>query len=56
MKTCKKCNIEKEMTLFKKVKDSKDGHSNSCKECDAIANREYKEKNKDKVAEKKKEW
>ena len=56
MKTCKKCNIEKEMTLFKKVKDAKDGYSNSCKECDAIANREYKNKNKDKVAKKKKEW
>ena len=56
MKTCKKCNNEKELSFFRIMKGMKDGYSNSCKECDVIANREYKEKNKEKVSEKKKEW
>jgi hypothetical protein len=56
MKICKKCNFKKELSSFRKIKGMKDGHSNSCKECDVISNREYKEKNKEKVSEKKRLW
>jgi hypothetical protein len=33
MKTCTKCNIEKELTEFYKESRTKDGHRNQCKAC-----------------------
>jgi hypothetical protein len=33
MKTCRKCNIEKEFSKFYFRKVSKDGYRNECKEC-----------------------
>ena len=33
-KICSKCKQEKDIILFSKRKDSKDGYRNICKECD----------------------
>lgn len=71
MKTCNKCNEEKELTEFNKRKTSKDGYMNKCKSCITEYNKLYysnnietfKEKNlnyninnKQKVSSKKKEY
>lgn len=39
MKTCKQCNIEKELSEFHKHSKLKDGHMHICKEC--VSNRTY---------------
>lgn len=47
MKTCKKCNDNKELSQFYSHPDYKDGHMNICKECtkkDTITNRNKKPK------------
>ena len=48
MKTCKICKIEKDLELFYKRMDSKDGYRSECKECLIKRSTEYSEKNKDK--------
>lgn len=52
MKTCTKCNIEKLLKFFVKNKRQKDGYHYICKECHKL----YKNKNKDKIQIKHKEW
>ena len=64
-KTCKKCNKTKELAFFSRHSSTKDKHSNVCKECDNIRNKqwyldnkqhklnlckEYKSKNKEKIS------
>ena len=52
MKTCKKCNIEKEIKYFVKNKRQKDGFHYICKECHLM----YKQNNKEKIKENNKQW
>jgi hypothetical protein len=52
MKTCNKCDKEKELNHFVKNKRQKDGYHSVCKDC----HKYYKEKNKDKIQIKHKEW
>ena len=52
MKTCTKCNIEKETTEFTIERRSKDGLRSSCKECD----KQYYLSNKEKIDEKAKKY
>jgi hypothetical protein len=47
MKICRKCNTEKELSLYPKDKVCKDGISNICKECHKLKNKEYHNKNKE---------
>lgn len=46
MKTCKKCNLEKDYTEFYKERKSKDGYRSNCKSCmllyQSSVNREYR--------------
>ena len=51
-KACNKCKIEKPLSEFTKRKDSKDGLDYRCVEC----KKEYREQNKEKISQKKKEW
>jgi hypothetical protein len=55
MKICRKCNTEKEISLYPKDKACKDGISNICKECHKIRCKEYDKENKEKVGKRKKE-
>lgn len=48
MKTCNKCNIEKDFNEFYKYKIKKDGLHNKCKECMGQHNKQWKILNKDK--------
>lgn len=41
-KICSKCKQEKDIILFSKRKDSKDGYRNICKECDNKLHKRYK--------------
>ena len=50
-KICKKCNQKKELSLFVKNKQCKDGFENQCKECNKKYKKEHYEKNKDKIKE-----
>ena len=52
MKTCSKCNIEKESIDFYKKKTMKDGLRSECKECTKL----YQLENKDKIKEYKKNY
>jgi len=56
VKICSKCKIEKSLGEFCKHKKSKDGHYNICKECKTIQDKEYRNKNKKKIAKQKKEY
>jgi hypothetical protein len=56
MKTCSKCKIEKELTDFYKRKNSIDGYRKSCKNCQSLYNKDYNDKNKNKVKEQKSEY
>ena len=47
MKTCNKCNIEKEIILFYNDKSTKDGYKSACKDCCI----KYKLENKEKIYE-----
>lgn len=49
MKTCTKCNIQKDYSAFNKMKSSKDGHRPQCKSCRSVETKSYREKNKDKI-------
>lgn len=50
MKTCRKCNIEKELSCFCKKKSGKDDLRSECKECAKL----YQLENKDRIKEYKK--
>lgn len=56
VKTCTKCGGEFPVTkeYFRAAKSSKDGFRRECKSCQDIQGKEYREKNKEKIAEKKK--
>ena len=69
MKTCSRCNQEKELAEFNKKASSKDGHCEACRECMKLVKREaykrdheklliqqkeYRDANKAKVSESKK--
>ena len=56
MKICRKCNIEKELSLYPKDKVCKDGISNICKECHNLKNKKYHDENKDEIRDKRKEF
>ena len=56
MKKCSKCNVYKDLSLFPKRKDSKDGHRGVCKKCKAPLRREQYLKNKKKVLDHSKEY
>lgn len=56
MKTCNKCNIEKDISDFYKSKSSSDGLYSSCKDCDRLRRMEYYESNRLSIIEKKKEY
>ncbi len=48
MKTCSKCHQEKELIFYSKNKKSKDGLRSSCKDCDKITYKKYREEQKTK--------
>ena len=52
MKKCIKCGIEKSLSEFHKDRSQKDGHRNECKTCRNEYFTRYRQKNKDKIAEK----
>jgi hypothetical protein len=52
MKTCKKCNIEKELNLFNKNKNKVDGLHIWCKECSSILNKNRYESQSKSIKEK----
>jgi len=54
MKTCVKCNIEKEVSDFYPHKTNKTGFSSRCKECIKSKVKEYQNNNKDIILEKNK--
>ena len=47
-KFCTKCTIEQPIENFHKKKNSKDGHSNTCKSCRVVIHKDHYERNKDK--------
>ena len=54
MKTCSRCNLDKEFTEFIERKSAKDGFRNQCKKCLAIIAKEWKLNNKEKVLQNRK--
>jgi len=46
-KKCKKCEQLKPLELFRVRKDTKDGYGVTCKECEALVNKIYRERNSD---------
>lgn len=48
-KKCSKCSIEKELINFGKHKIKKDGLSSCCKQCKSLQDKEYRNKNKEKI-------
>jgi len=54
MKVCSRCKIEKELTEFNKRIDSKDGLRSQCKSCRTELTKKYREKNKERVKERRK--
>jgi len=56
MKKCSKCEIEKELLEFYKNQKSKDGYDRVCKECRSKSDKKYREKNKERLKIKKKEY
>lgn len=55
MKKCSKCNLVKEFAFFSKG-GNKDGFRSSCKKCCSIEKKIYRENNKEKIAEYRKEY
>ena len=49
MKKCSKCKISKPLTCFSNRAASKDKHYHTCKPCKSIADKEYREANKEKL-------
>ena len=56
MKRCSKCGIEKEESEFSKGARHKDELQYYCKKCQSVSDKEYYQKNKEKIAECKKEY
>ena len=56
MKVCKKCNLKKTYEEFFNNKNEKDGKNSYCKECEKNRKKLYREKNKDILNEKAREW
>lgn len=52
VKTCCKCKIEKNISLFGKLKNSSDGFRYDCNDC----RKEYREKNKTHIKDKQKQF
>ena len=52
-KICGKCNLEKELSNFRKRKDSKDGFRAECKQCSYIVWKKYSDNNDEKIKDKK---
>jgi hypothetical protein len=50
MKTCNKCEVEKELAEFHKNKASKSGHRGICKACVTLSNKVHYEANKEVIA------
>lgn len=55
-KKCTKCGTEKALSEFHKHKKTKDGYNWICKDCKRVQAKNYREKNKDFVAQRKKEY
>ena len=51
-KICKKCNLLKELSNFRKRKDNKSGYGNNCKSCESIIIKSYYKNNKKTIKEK----
>ena len=56
MKKCTKCNVDKPLNEFYKHKTHKDGLKHKCKECLKKFQKNYRQKNKDKIREYSKQW
>jgi len=56
MKQCVRCLIEKPLDQFGNNKNSKDGKSSYCKECERLRGIEYRNTNRKKVNESAKNW
>lgn len=56
MKKCSKCNRELATDNFNKRKGSKDGFQSRCRFCEAESNKQYRNKNKEKLSIKFKEY
>lgn len=54
MKKCNKCNIEKNLSEFRKRSDSKDGHRNDCKSCSSLMEKIKRQDNHDIIREREK--
>ena len=52
-KVCSKCNIEKELSNFRKRKDSKDGFRTECKQCSYLVWKKYRDNNDEKIKDQK---
>lgn len=55
-KRCNKCDQEKPLEEFCKLKSSKDGHHYRCRDCNKVICAEYRAKNPDKMRELDKAW
>lgn len=55
-KKCIICNQEFQLDMFHKDSRSKDGYNSVCKKCKSIRDKEYREKNKNSIKEKKKKY
>ena len=56
MKKCNRCGKELPDSCFSKDKSKKDGLRTICRECTSIHKKEYRYKNKEKIAESKKKY
>lgn len=56
MKVCKSCGEEKPLEDFYPQKKTKDGLAYSCKSCRSIENRLYRQRNRERVNAKTREW
>ena len=55
-KVCDKCNLEKELCKFGILRKNKDGLRNICKVCKGVDDKKYRENNKEKICDIKKNW
>lgn len=56
MKTCKHCKVHKELSLFFKHSQTKDGYQLNCKECSSKVAKAWRESNLEKKREKDRAW
>ena len=56
IKTCASCKVSKELSLFGKRNDQKDGYSYYCKSCKYETDKIYRLKNRESLLQKKKEY